>query len=72
MKRFRRFLVATVLALAFSVPAFAGDMWAGITSQPPSQPATAESTSGSVSETTAVDPVTELALDLLQSLLSLF
>jgi hypothetical protein len=82
MKQLRFSLAATILALALSVPAFAGDMQAGITAQPPSQPTasaagdiqcgaalTSETTN---SENTTVNPVTEIALNLIQSVLSLF
>lgn len=79
MKKLKLFLAAIGLMLALAVSAFAGDMPCGVTSTPPSQPATAvasdtetTSSSGTVSETTAVDPVMELALSLLQSVLSLF
>jgi hypothetical protein len=82
MKRLRIPLAATILVLALSVPAFAGDMWAGITSQPPSQPTasatgdiqcgvapTSETTN---SETITVDPVAGSMLQLMVSVLSLF
>lgn len=79
MKQLKRFLAATVLTLALVVSALAGDMPCGVTSTPPSLTATAAasdtettSTSGTASEITAVDPVTEIALGILQRLLSLF
>jgi hypothetical protein len=79
MKKLKIFLAATILTLALAVTAFAGDMPCGITSSPPSQPATTVASdtetapsSGTVSETTAVDPVTEIALNFIQSVLSLF
>jgi hypothetical protein len=79
MKKLKLFLVATALTLALTVSAFAGNMPCGITSDTPSQPATivasdTETTSanGTASETTAVDPGTEIMLNLIQSVLSLF
>ena len=67
MKKLKLPLAATALALALALPAFAGNMPCGVTSTSPGQPATAE-----VSQTTALDPLTELALSLIQSALSLF
>lgn len=82
MKQLRFSLAVTILALVLSVPAFAGDMQAGITGQPPSQPAasatgeilcgaelTGETTN---SEATTVDPAMEVVLNLIRSMLSLF
>lgn len=67
MKKLKLSLVVTALTLALTLPALAGNMPCGVTSTSPSQPATAE-----VSQTTALDPMTELALSLVQSALSLF
>jgi hypothetical protein len=83
MKQLRLYLAATVLALTLSVPAFAGDMWAGITAPPPPPQQTSatgdmgtpgETATGEISTpgVVALDPVTEAALGLLKSLLSLF
>lgn len=82
MKQLRFLLAATVLALALSIPAFAGDMQCGVTAQPPSQPTasvTGDMLAGSAltgettySEATTVDLVAETALQLLLSVLSLF
>ena len=67
MKKLKLSLAATALTLALTLPTFAGDMPCGVTSTSPDQRATAE-----VSQTTALDPLTELALSLIQSALSLF
>lgn len=83
MKQFRSLLSAAVLTLALSFSALAGDMHAGIVASPsPDRQQTAAagdiharatSTNGmSESETTALDPMIEIALGLLQSVLSLF
>lgn len=70
---------AFVLTLAPSLSAFAGDMPAGITAQPPSTPhATTQGdmSTGFAGEmttgVTAIDPATEIVLSLLQGLLALF
>jgi hypothetical protein len=81
MKHLRHFCIATILTFTLAFSAFAGDIHCGVVSDPPSQqsaaagdmatePSAADETSGT--ETAYVDPVTGLALDLLQSLLSLF
>jgi hypothetical protein len=82
MKKLRFPLAATVLALALSVPSFAGDMQCGVTAEPPSPPPasvmgdtlagatlTGETTN---SEAATVDPLTDTALQLILSVLSLF
>ena len=81
MKNLRRLFCAVVFTLALTIPAFAGDMQTGVA--PPSQPQTAtlngdmqttvtgQAETGS-SEATAADSATEIALNLLQSVLSLF
>lgn len=77
MKKLRLFLTTMVLTLVFAASTFAGDMQCGVTSQTPVQPQ-AQTTSDASSEVTttneisAVDPLTELALSLIQSVLSLF
>lgn len=58
MKNLRRSLIAVVLALTLTSSALAGDIQCGFAS------------TGTTNE--AVNPVTEIALDLVQSVLSLF
>lgn len=84
MKQFRLSLAATVLTLAFSIPAFAGDMETGITSQPPTPPAATAAgdmettvtgnmdTTVTANEATVADSLRGRALSLMQSVLSLF
>lgn len=63
MKNFRKFFAATVLTLALAFSTFAGEIgFPGVT-------ATGDMSAPGI---TALDPVTEAALSLLQSLLSLF
>ena len=83
MKSLRQLCVAVVFILALALPAFAGEMDTGSPAPPPSQPQTAavngvmeidltgqeETGSGEVS---ATDSATEIALNLLQSVLALF
>ncbi|MDQ3802648.1 MAG: hypothetical protein M3416_02175 [Acidobacteriota bacterium] len=81
MKSLRQLCVSSVCMLALAVPAFAGEIQTGIATPPPAQTVTAageiqtgvagqiESGSG---EATAADSVAEIALNLLQSVLSLF
>jgi hypothetical protein len=83
MKTLRQLCVAVVFTLALAVPAFAGEMPIGSPTTPPSQPQTAtvngemqigltgQEETGS-SEATAADSATKIALNLLQSVLSLF
>jgi hypothetical protein len=80
MKKLQNLCAAVALALALVVPASAGDISTGITSTPPSSSATTDgdistgvaSQSGTGgSETSAGAAVTGLALNLLQSVLSL-
>jgi len=83
MKTLRQFCVAVVFTLALAIPAFAGVMEIGSPTPPPSQPQTAavngempigltgQEETGS-SEATAADSATEIALNLVQSVLSLF
>jgi hypothetical protein len=83
MKTLRQFCVAVVFTLALALPAFAGEMDTGSPAPPPpSQPQTA-TVNGEMqigltgqeetvsSEATATDSATEIALNLLQSVLSL-
>ena len=80
MKTLRQLFVASAFTLVLTLPALAGEI-----QTPKSQPtqATAEGeiqtpltgqieTTGSVSEATVIDSATEIALNLLQSVLSLF
>lgn len=79
MKPLRRLCAALALTLALTLSTFAGDIHTGITAPPP--PPTDAAATGQI-ETgvtgdihtgiTATDPVTEVVLNLLQSLLSLF
>jgi hypothetical protein len=82
MKKLQRFCAAVILTLALALSAFAGDMgFPGDVPPPPPPPSmmadtsapSVTSTSGTTtSDLIAVDPVTEAALGLLQSVLSLF
>lgn len=79
MKRLKLFLTATVLTLVLVTPAFAGDMETTVTSQPPpptvtvgGRQTTVTVTSGTSNETADIHPMTEIAINLLQSMLSLF
>jgi hypothetical protein len=82
MKTLRQLSVALVFALALTVSAFAGDIETGKTQLSPSPATTTaqgdiqttvtgQEETGS-SEATAADSATEIALNLLQSVLSLF
>lgn len=78
MKNLRQLCAAFVLALMFTLPAFAGQM--DTTFAPPPPPlATTEgqmptTVTGQITtvNSEAVDPVTQMALNLLQSVMSLF
>jgi hypothetical protein len=88
MKSLRKVLAITVLTLVLTCSVFAGEMSTGVASQPPDQQsasvageistgntATAETTVTGDMGTGAsvtVDPITGIALSLLQSLLALF
>jgi hypothetical protein len=84
MKSLRRLSVALVFTLALTIPAFAGEIETTKTSPPPSQPSQTATVNGEIettvtgqeetgsSEATAADPVAEIALNLLQSVLALF
>jgi hypothetical protein len=79
---FRRFLAVTVLMLALTCPAFADDGWmqTGLTPPPPPPHATGVMHPWATDTDTALDgwiqsglaPTTEVALSLLQGLLSQF
>jgi hypothetical protein len=72
MKNYRKFVAALVLALVLSVPAFAGEIHTDVTSSPPAPiAASGEIHTGKDSSTPKADITTGLALELLQSLLSL-
>lgn len=79
MKQLRLFLAATALALSLVVSTSGGEILCGVASQPPASTAANETSAGvpAISETAsgealAVDPVTEIVLNLIQSVLSLF
>lgn len=85
MKTLRKILAATVLTCVLSIAAMAGDMGTGFTETPPPASVTGDMGTGrsATAETTVtgdmgtgasvtVDPITEIALSLLQSLLALF
>ncbi len=82
MKKFHQFCAVVFLAAALSLSTFAGDIQApGMTSPPPPQPSVVSETetpgapdAGEIGcpGVTTLDPVTEAALSLLQSILSLF
>ena len=83
MKTLRQLCVVVMFTLALALPAFAGEMEIGSPTPPPSQPQTGavngvmdtgltgqeETGSGEVS---ATDSATEAALNLLQSVLTIF
>ena len=84
MKSLRQLCVAVVFTLALAIPAFAGEMDTGRTPPPPSQPAQTATVNGEMEigltgqeetgsgEVSATDSATEIALNLLQSVLALF
>ena len=81
MKALRQLCIASVFTLALTIPAFAGEIQTGVAATPPPKTATADGeiqtgVTGQIetgsSEATATDSVTEIALNLLQSVLSLF
>jgi len=84
MKNLRHLSVALVFTIALTTPAFAGEIETTKTSPPPSQPSQTATVNGEIetgltgqeetgsSETTASDSATEIALNLLQSVLALF
>jgi hypothetical protein len=76
MKRVQRLIAAFVLMMALALSAIAGDMpGPGIKPPPPSIEATGNMPGPGVVATdsaSAIDPVTEFTLSLLQSVLSLF
>jgi hypothetical protein len=78
MRNLKKLCAASVLTLALALSASAGEMPTGVTAPPPTQRASAqgEMPTGIAGEMptgiTAADPATEILLNLLQSLLSLF
>lgn len=81
MKPLRRLCVALVFALALTNSVFAGEIDTGIAPPPPPRTATTngqiettviEQTKTDSSEATTIDSATEIALNLIQSVLSLF
>ena len=81
MKTLRQLCVALMFTLALTIPTFAGDIETTIAPPQPAQPATAQgemqtTVTGQIeigsSEATAAGSATEIALNLLQSVLSLF
>ena len=84
MKTLRQLCVASVFVFSLTFPAFAGEIQTGVAPPPPSQPAqtatvndemqtglTGQEETGS-DEVSATDSATEIALNLLQSVLALF
>jgi len=70
----RRFMSASLLSLVLACSAYAGEMPNGVTGEMPNG-ATAQSTATTVNTTQepqASDPVTEIVLTLLTSILSIF
>ena len=81
MKPLRQLSVALMFTLALTIPTFAGDIETTIAPPQPAQSAAAQdemqtTVAGQIetpsSEATATDSTTEIALSLLQSVLSLF
>lgn len=81
MKSLQRLCAAFVLTLILTLQAFAGEMTTGIIDTPPPPPGAQVATTGDMQAgltgdmstgITATDPVTTVALSLLQSLLPLF
>ena len=77
MKNIRHFCAAVTLTLILALHSFAGQIETGITDPPPPSAADGQIETGIAGQITtgsseAVDPVTEIALSLLQSVLPLF
>jgi hypothetical protein len=85
MKNLRRISIAFAFTLALTIPAFAGEIETTKTSPPPpSQPAQTATVNGEIEtgitgqeetssgEVSATDSATEIALNLLQTVLALF
>ena len=73
MKSYRKALAALVLAFVFSTSAFAGDgiMHTGITPPPPPVQADGAMWTGVAAPAPEADTLTEIALNVLQNLLTL-
>jgi hypothetical protein len=72
MKNYRKAVAALVFALVLSASAFAGEIHTDVTSSPPAPTAmVGEMHTGKAASTPKTDITTGIALDLLQSLLSL-
>jgi hypothetical protein len=84
MKTLRQLCAVVVFTLALAIPAFAGEMEIGAPAPPPSQPSQTATVNGEMEigltgqeetgsgEVSATDSATEIALNLLQSVLALF
>jgi hypothetical protein len=84
MSNLRRISIAFAFTLALTIPAFAGEIETGKTSPPPSQPTQTATVNGEIEtgitgqdetgsgEVSATDSATEIALNLLQTVLALF
>lgn len=81
MKQFRLSLAVTALTLSLSAFAFAGQMPGGVIQPAPTPPQNSTAgqmpggvtvTSDAISQTVAIDAVSEIGLNLIQSALSLF
>jgi hypothetical protein len=84
MKTLRQLCVASVFVFSLTFPAFAGEIQTGVAPPPPSQPAQTATVNGEIQtgltgqeetgsgEVSPTDSATEIALNLLQSVLALF
>lgn len=84
MKSLRQLCVALMFTFVLTLPSFAGEITTMIVPPPPTQPAQTATANGDIEtgvteqaemgsrEATATDSATEIALNLLQSVLSLF
>lgn len=73
MKNIRQLFFATVLTIVISITGVAGDMWThGIGNPPPPPEGGRVATSDGNGEVTALDTLTETAMFLYKSTLSLF
>jgi hypothetical protein len=84
MKTLRQLCVASVFVFSLTFPAFAGEIQTGVAPPPPSQPAQTATVNGEIQtgltgqeemgsgEVSATDSATEIALNLLQTVLALF
>lgn len=79
MKQIRLCLAVATLMLVFDIPALAGDMYGGYVQPPPQQTTSAGDMYGGyvqppeqTSEASGVSSLTETALNLIQSVMSLF